>query len=62
MPQALAPMPAWAIQGKHILPLNDLRPHTLSDCWCQPADDDGVIVHNSMDQRERYERGEAKAS
>jgi hypothetical protein len=31
-------------------------------CWCRPEDDDGVIVHNSMDGREKYETGERKAS
>lgn len=54
--------PAWAIDGNHVIPLDDLRPHSLTDCWCQPFDDEGVIVHNSMDQRERYERGEVKPS
>lgn len=47
----------------HVMPINDLRDHTLStDCWCRPFSDEGVIVHNSMDRREEYERGERKAS
>jgi hypothetical protein len=42
-----------------VYPLNDLRPHDLqiNGCWCRPFWDDHVIVHNSMDQREAYERG-----
>jgi hypothetical protein len=47
----------------HVYPLDDLREHELSlDCWCKPYDDEGVIVHNSMDQREKYETGERKPS
>lgn len=48
----------WEIVGNHVLPAHDLRQHQLTDCWCKPTDDDGVIVHNSMDRRELYERGE----
>jgi hypothetical protein len=48
----------------HVVPINDLREHnTDSDfiCWCHPTEnDDGVIVHNSMDGREKYESGERK--
>jgi hypothetical protein len=40
-----------------IVPGDDLREHTTDDvCWCKPREDDGVIIHNSMDQREIYER------
>jgi hypothetical protein len=47
----------------HVIPQNDLRDHEESTtCWCQPHFDDGVIVHNSMDQRELFERGERKPS
>lgn len=46
----------------HIIPLNDFKEHIQSkDCWCHPKaleHDDKVIVHNAMDQREKYERGE----
>lgn len=40
-------------------PLNDLREHKCGDpaCWCLPFWEDGVLVHNSMDKREEYERG-----
>ena len=42
----------------HVYPTNDLREHVLDmACWCHPRDDDGVIVHNSMDQRKTYEQG-----
>lgn len=46
----------------HIIPLNDFKEHIQSkNCWCNPKSleyDDQVIVHNAMDQREKYERGE----
>jgi hypothetical protein len=43
----------------HVVPYQDLKPHgVVGECWCHPYEDDGVIVHNSMDKRERYERGE----
>lgn len=42
----------------HVRPLADLRPHALAaDCWCGPTDDEGVLVHHSMDKREEFERG-----
>lgn len=45
----------------HVVPVNDLRGHTLRiDCWCRPTLDDvepRVILHHSLDQRERYESG-----
>lgn len=46
----------------HVYPMNDLRRHSIRDCWCLPVDDDGVIVHHSLDGREQYERGERKLS
>lgn len=49
----------------HVYPLNDLREHELEgvDCWCNPRiEDDWVVVHNAMDQRERCEqRGDCDA-
>ena len=50
-----------------VIPVNDLREHEDSyDCWCEPAvhdeGEDGagepirVIVHQSLDGRERHER------
>ena len=48
---------------RHVIPIDDLRPHYESaNCWCQPFFDGEVIVHNSMDGRERVERGERKMS
>jgi hypothetical protein len=48
---------------KHVVPKEDMRPHRNSiDCWCHPKVDDEdpfVIIHNSMDERERYEQGRA---
>ena len=49
----------------HIMPVDDLREHTCIDCWCNPTpseDDEDVILHHSMDQRELYETGERKPS
>lgn len=46
----------------HIIPVNDLRPHTaLCGCWCRPTEDteaQGVWLHHALDGRERYESGE----
>lgn len=50
----------------HVYPVDDLRAHDTSgrDCWCRPrVEDEGghqIVVHNSMDGRERYETGERK--
>ena len=61
----------WAVLEKtkqdpfrHVVPINDTREHecTAYNCWCCPVNEDGVIVHNSEDQREHYERGERKLS
>jgi hypothetical protein len=42
----------------HVYPLNDLREHVLTEqCWCKPVYDEGIIIHNSMDLREEYEKG-----
>jgi hypothetical protein len=53
---------AWRVDGSHVRPVDDLREHSLIGCWCQPTDDDGVIVHKSLDGRELYERGERQVS
>jgi hypothetical protein len=52
----------WKIDGNHVVPVDDLREHSVSGCWCRPTDDDGLTVHNSLDGREFYERGERKPS
>lgn len=47
-----------------VYPLNDLRDHEPDSpsCWCKPFLDDGILVHNSMDGREQFERGERRVS
>jgi len=46
---------------RHAIPIDDLRPHDETEaCWCAPFADREVIVHNSMDLREKYERGELR--
>lgn len=57
----------WSIHksedGSHVIPIEDLKPHTLTRaCWCRPRDDENVIVHNSLDQREAIERGELQSN
>jgi len=50
----------------HVLPFGDMCRHVPNrKCWCQPEQDDEVPtlwVHNSMDQREKFETGERKVS
>jgi hypothetical protein len=46
-----------------VWPVGDLRDHYLSPyCWCNPRNDEGVFIHNSMDGRELFETGERKPS
>lgn len=42
---------------RHVAPNGDLKDHVLDGftCWCQPKDDDGLVVHNAMDRREEFE-------
>ena len=48
---------AWQL-FPHVVPVDDLREHVLdTTCWCNPTEDDEVIVHHSMDRREEYEEG-----
>jgi len=54
----------------HVFPVNDLREHVVDGweegrrCWCRPdaqeLEDRTLIVHNAMDQREKYETGELR--
>lgn len=48
----------------HVTPHCDLRPHLLAMCcWCRPerdSEEPSVVMHNALDQRERYESGEIK--
>jgi len=47
----------------HIAPIGDLRQHILSeDCWCEPRNDGDSIIHNSADEREKFETGQRKLS
>ena len=43
----------------HVTPVNDLRDHIdARDCWCRPrVEDDEIVIHNAMDERETYEQG-----
>ena len=51
-----------ADDGVHVTPVDDFRPHaTCIGCWCHPVadcDQPDVWTHNSLDNREAYERGE----
>lgn len=53
---------AWKVVGIQVIPVDDLREHSLTGCWCEPRDDEGVVVHHSLDRRELYEDGERKPS
>ena len=47
----------------HVVPLEDLREHVLRNCWCSPTiDEDSIVIHNALDEREKFERGERKPS
>jgi hypothetical protein len=46
----------WVVFNDHVYPLEDLKGHDDENCWCKPVvNEDGLIVHNSMDKREFYE-------
>ncbi len=48
----------WTAAQGEVMPVADLREHVRGeDCWCRPFYDAHVLVHNSMDRREEYERG-----
>jgi len=52
-------------QRFHLIPLEDLREHEATmQCWCVPEEDndDPIVIHNSADGRELFERGERKPS
>lgn len=45
----------------HVFPVADLKEHVVdgAPCWCRPCTNEhGVVVHNSLDGREKYETGE----
>jgi hypothetical protein len=37
----------------HVMPVDDERPHVVTDCWCQPTFDGICFIHHSFDGRER---------
>ena len=49
----------WKIEKvdriKHIIPVGEL--HSSDDCPCMPEIDEDLVIHNSFDKREEYERG-----
>lgn len=47
-----------------VVPINDTGKHSLEseDCPCKPFYSGDVLVHNSFDGREHYERDERKTS
>ena len=45
---------------RHIVPTDEL--HAVDNCHCQPVEDDYLVIHNSFDGREKFERGERKVS
>lgn len=56
----------WAVNtppgmNVQLVPTWDWRPHYASqECPCRPVlDEDGLLVHNAFDGRERYEQGDA---
>lgn len=56
-----------SVRNIHIVPLNDWLPHKDygKGCGCNPRIEPGVdgtviVVHNSWDGRELYERGETE--
>lgn len=38
-----------------VVPNNDLKKHSLDDCFCKPTYKDGVHIHHSLDGREALE-------
>lgn len=63
-----APLWGWVVFAHpedhrlHVLPGLDIAAHYLEPaCACGPAlDEDGFLVHNAFDGRERYEQGRAR--
>lgn len=48
-----------------VYPIGDLREHVTDggECWCGAAEnEDGTIVHNALDEREKFETGERTTS
>ena len=53
-------------RSSQVWPVDDLKPHVVNGgrCWCHPKYDeqDDIVIHNSMDGREKFETGERKPS
>lgn len=55
----------WGCDSTEVWPINDTKQHKLTadvrmneECWCNPFYDEyGILIHNSDDKREEYERG-----
>jgi len=49
----------WETDGESVWPIADLKPHIIDSdsCWCRPFYDGAILVHNSLDGRESYEKG-----
>lgn len=59
----------WVIIGfyglNHIMPGDEVEMHRPRDCACCPFaeyEDETIIIHNSFDGREAFERGDRKPS
>ena len=39
----------------HVVPINDIKEHSLDNCECGVKYNDGVYIHNSYDKRELLE-------
>jgi hypothetical protein len=52
-------------RADQVHPIGDLREHITDGrpCWCGATEnEDGVIVHDALDEREKFETGERKPS
>lgn len=54
------------LENYHVVPIADTCEHIISlDCWCQPyvdEEEESVIIHNALDNREDFELGIRKTS
>ncbi len=50
---------SWSVYDFHgsiqVVPIDDLKPHSLFHCECHPRFEDGIFIHNSFDSRELSE-------
>lgn len=54
----------WLATAQYVVPIEDLKYHDAGkkSCWCHPILNNGLLIHNSMDKREEYERKKRKSS